>query len=324
MAAAAKASAIERVQRLLAIVPWVVEQGGASVEELCTRFAVTEKELVDDLERFGMTGVYPYTPDALNEMVLDDDWVSISVGPWFRRPLSLTHDQAVAVLAAASALASTPGNDPDGPLARALAKVRRVLGDTDDAGLDVDLGRADAEQLETLRGAVSDGVAVRIEYYSAGRDVRRTRVVEPSALVPRDGAWYLAAWCREAEASRMFRVDRISELEVLDEPVVERAGPENDWFSDPGDLPKVTLHVRPPGRILLEHVPVIALDEADDGSVTVTLAVSGEAWWASLLTRLGLHADVLSIDAPADRRDALVAAPGAMADRILRRYGVSR
>src|SRR5690606_1414948 len=113
-------SAPERIRRLMAVVPWVVEQGGASIDELCDRFAVSRDELVADLERFSMTGVHPYTPDAMNELLITDDWVTINVGPWFRRPLSLTHDQAVGVLAAASALASTPGASSDGALGRAL------------------------------------------------------------------------------------------------------------------------------------------------------------------------------------------------------------
>jgi proteasome accessory factor C len=304
----------------MAIVPWVVEQGGASIEELCERFDVSEKELVEDLERFSMTGVHPYTPDAMNELLITDDWVSIDVGPWFRRPLSLTHDQAVGVLAAASALASTPGASPDGALARALEKVRAVLARGAEDSLSVDLGRADADVLDALRRAIAARRAVRIEYYSAGRDTQGTRVVEPVELTTRDGAWYLAAWCRAADAARSFRVDRISSIEVLDEEVPERSAGRHEWFADAEELPRVTLRVRPPGRVLLEHVPVVAAKEHRNGSVAITLEVAGEAWWASLLLRLGPNAEVTKIDA-GDRSEALEAAPLEMCRRVLARYG---
>jgi len=313
-------AAPDRIRRLMAIVPWVVEQGGASIEELCERFDVSEKELVADLERFSMTGVHPYTPDAMNELLITDDWVTIDVGPWFRRPLSLTHDQAVGVLAAASALASTPGASPDGALARALVKVRAVLAGGEGESIQVDLGRADADVLDSLRAAIAARRAVRIEYYSAGRDEQTTRVVEPVELTTRDGAWYLAAWCREAVAARSFRVDRISSIELLDEVVPGRDAGRLEWFQDAEELPQVRLKVRPPGRVLLEHVPVAQAREFRNGSVEVTLGVAGEAWWASLLLRLGPNADVVSVDA-GDRTKALEAAPLEMCRRILARYG---
>ncbi len=312
-------SAPERIRRLMAVVPWVVEQGGASIDELCERFVVSRDELVADLERFSMTGVHPYTPDAMNELLITDDWVTINVGPWFRRPLSLTHDQAVGVLAAASALASTPGASSDGALARALEKIRAVLVGGDDASIQVDLGRADAEVIAGLREAIAAKRAVRIDHYSAARDEQTTRVVEPSELTTRDGAWYLAAWCRSVDAPRWFRVDRISAVEVLDEPILEREAHLDEWFSDADDLPEVTLQVRPPGRVLLEHVPVVDAKEHRDGSVEVTLRVAGEAWWASLLLRLGENADVVGSGEGA-RWEALQTAPVEMCRRILARY----
>ncbi len=314
-------SAPERIRRLMAVVPWVVEQGGASIDELCDRFAVSRDELVADLERFSMTGVHPYTPDAMNELLITDDWVTINVGPWFRRPLSLTHDQAVGVLAAASALASTPGASSDGALGRALEKVRKVLvGSSDDASIQVDLGRADAEVLASLREAIAARRAVQIDHYSAARDEQSTRVVEPVELTTRDGAWYLAAWCRSVDAPRWFRVDRISAVDVLDEPVEEREAQLDEWFSDAEELPEVTLEVRPPGRVHLEHVPVVDAKERRDGSVEVTLRVAGEAWWASLLLRLGVNADVVG-SGGGTRPEALQATPVEMCRRILARYG---
>ena len=43
--------ALERLRRLLAIVPWVVEQDGPLIDEVAARFDYDRDELLDDLEK---------------------------------------------------------------------------------------------------------------------------------------------------------------------------------------------------------------------------------------------------------------------------------
>ena len=40
-----------RLTRILSMVPWVIANQGASVEEVCRRFGYTEGELLEDLNR---------------------------------------------------------------------------------------------------------------------------------------------------------------------------------------------------------------------------------------------------------------------------------
>ena len=54
-----------RLGRLLAIVPWVAAHDGPSIEEVCRRFGVEEKELVADLNLLFLCGIHPFTPDVL-------------------------------------------------------------------------------------------------------------------------------------------------------------------------------------------------------------------------------------------------------------------
>ena len=50
------------------------------------------------------------------------------------------------------------------------------------------------------------------------RDERTERTVDPMRLLLVDGHWYLEAWCRRAEGVRLFRLDRVDDVVVLDEP----------------------------------------------------------------------------------------------------------
>ena len=76
----------------------------------------------------------------------------------------------------------------------------------------------DDDRLEDLRGAVERRRALRITYYTAGRDETTERVVDPMRVLVVGGRAYLEAWCRRPEAVRLFRADRIDACVELDEP----------------------------------------------------------------------------------------------------------
>ncbi|MGH9106270.1 MAG: hypothetical protein ACRDZX_10615, partial [Acidimicrobiales bacterium] len=101
--------AAERLARLLVIVPWVVAQDGPLVSDVCERFQISEHDLVADLNLLFMCGVYPYTPDALIEVDIDEGRVWVRFAEWFRRPLRLTPPEALALVAAARAMLGVPG-----------------------------------------------------------------------------------------------------------------------------------------------------------------------------------------------------------------------
>jgi proteasome accessory factor C len=60
-----------------------------------------------------------------------------------------------------------------------------------------------------IEEALAQGQAVEMDYYTAGRDVRTHRVVEPFRLERRNDVPYLVGFCHRAQAERVFRLDRI-------------------------------------------------------------------------------------------------------------------
>ena len=164
-----------------------------------------------------MVGVHPYTPDALVDVIVDHDRVQIRLPDFFRRPLRLTPAQAFALLAAGRSLQSVPGADESGPLARGLAKLAATLGAESSAVVEVDLGEVGADDLALLQQAAAEGRSVEIDYYSYGRDAQEVRRVDPWRVQAAQGQWYLEAWCHRSQAERVFRVDRIRSVTVLDD-----------------------------------------------------------------------------------------------------------
>ena len=311
-------SATDRLGRILAMVPWIASQGRPRIDDVCARFGISREELLADLNVVFVVGLYPYTPDNLIEVDIDDDTVAISYTNFFERPLRLSRDEALALLAAGVASAAQPGHDPEGPLARGLAKVAAVLGIDLDDDLGVVLAEDESETLRVLDQAMSDGRVVHVGYFSHARNEQTERDIEPRRCFATDGAWYLDAFCRATGEQRIFRVDRITSLEVTDATFdADGSAPPDEVptsFEPGADVPRVTIDVPASGTWVAEQYPVEHVEVRDDGGTRVTLAVTARPWLERLMLRLGPDARV--VDAPPD----LIDAGPASAARLLARY----
>ena len=310
------ATASERVERILSVLPWIVEEPGTTVQQVCDRFGMTERDLRADLDLLMYeVGIHPFTPDVrVDAYVEDDGRIQIHLGDYFRRPLRLTPDEALVLYAAGQALLDRP--DPDPVLARAVAKLAAVLGDGADDSVDVRLGDADPDVLDAVRRATDAGQRLRIDYYSFGRDERTEREVDPLRLSARDGHWYLRAWCHRAGGVREFRVDRIDTAvptggAVDDHPNVEQAD-----VLDLSDGRPVALVVGAEDEWIVDAVPTESVTTDADGRIRVVLRVTAEPWLQRLLLRLGPTVEARDVDTGEDLRPLGATA----ARRVLRRY----
>ncbi len=309
-----------RLERLLAIVPWVVAHDGPPIAEVCQRFGISERELVADLNLLFMCGVYPYTPDSLIEVDIEDGRVWIRFADWFRRPLRLTPLEALALVAAARAVlglgqaqaaegegAGEPrasvgagrqgarAPQAAGALASALAKLELLVGPSAEEGLDVELGEASPQVLATLQRAVAQRRKVGLEYYSFGRDETTTRVVQPWRVFSSEGQWYLQAWCEKAGGERLFRLDRALSATLLDEAFEPPSGvlPPRTYSARPED-PVVVLDLAPAASWVVERYPHEGVEDRGGGVLRVRLRASSKAWLERLLLRAGPDAKVVS------------------------------
>ncbi len=304
----------QRLERALAIVPWVAGQGGtASTDEVCARFDLDLEQLQSCLATVSMVGVHPYTPDALLDVFVERDLVHVRLPEYFSRPLRLTPAQTFGLIAAGRTLLSLPGSDPAGALARAIDKVSAATGAV--AAVEIDLDTAPAAVLESVQVAVAQHRCVEMEYYSYYRDAWATRTVEPWRVQAVEGRWYLEGYCRSAGDTRIFRLDRIRQLVLLEETF---APPSSlaplEIFDEHGDLPTITLELTSAAAWVATQYPVLASERLAEGRTRVTLAVSALPWLERLLLRLGDDAVIVRAD------DALVGARASGARRVLARY----
>ena len=220
-----------------------------------------------------------------------------------------------ALVAAGRAVAALLDVDELGPLERAVAKLAGARGSEAEA-VQIRLAAGDEPVLQVIREGIGTGRCIDIDYYSYGRDVETSRVVEPHRCLY-DGFWYLMAHCRLAEAPRVFRLDRVRRAELTDEVFQppDDVAEAMDGIPVDGSLPEVTLLLDPGVRWVVDQYPHTGLDSEPDGRLRVTLPVTADRWLERLLLRLGPAAEVV-VAPPGLGTDLRAAA----ARRVLARY----
>lgn len=312
-----RVTATDRLQRILAVLPWIVQHQGATVDQICERFGLDRKGLLEDLELvFVEVGLHPFTPDMLTEVTIEDDQVWVHVGDYFRRPLRLAREEALTLLAAGRAVLARPGSDPDGTLQRAVDKLGRALGDGAAERVEVALGSADPDVMDAVQRALAAGRRLSISYYSYGRDASTDREVDPLRLLSRDGRWYLLAHCHTAEGERMFRVDRIRAAEVLDTPAEAHPSAEDVVPGPHGGERTVEIVTSPDAAWVADTYPTDEVEELADGRLRIVLPVTTTTWLERLLLRLDPSTEATDTATG----DSLHEVAAAAAARVLRRY----
>jgi proteasome accessory factor C len=296
------ASATERLSRLLAMVSYLAGRQGIPLAAAASEFGITEKQLVKDLELLFVCGTPGHMPDDLIEAEWADGHVYLNNVGAIARPLRLGVDEALALLVGLRALADVPGLHDRDALERARAKLEAAAGDSAAASeqVAVEVARRPGP-LADVRDALARDRRVHLTYFVPTRDETTERDVDPVRLIMVDGRWYLEGWCYRAEEVRLFRLDRIEELTVLDVATEPREVPPRDLreglFRPSPEDTVVTLELAPGARWIVDYYPVESVEELPDEQLLVRLRAADDRWLRNLVLRLGGDARVL--DPPA-------------------------
>lgn len=304
-------TATTRLARLLTMVPWLVNRQGIDVEQAARGLGVSPAQLDSDLSLLFLCG-YGQMPDELIDASWDAGQVFVSNVDAIARPLRLGVDEAVTLVVGLRALLAVPGLTERGAVERALAKLETAAGTAAEAASRVRADLADAADPELLadaRSAVETRRRVHLRYLVPSRDESTERDVDPMRVLSLDGRWYLEGWCHRAQDTRLFRIDRVEALTVLDAdgtpPAGARQRPLDAGVFQPGpDDLTVTVHLRQGATWVADYYPVETREEHPGGGLVVTLRTGDTAWLRRLLWRLGGRAVVLD---PPGLADAVLA-----------------
>jgi proteasome accessory factor C len=297
---------------MLALVPYLQRGQDVSLRDLAVEFKVAPATIVKDLRVLWMCGL----PGLAGGSMIDIDFEAFENDPdgvvrldnadYLTRPMRLDSTQAAALAVALRTLRDGSATEVvkviDGVLAK-LEDASSVAGSALIAAAEqrnADRATQVAELKVELGSAISANRQVRIAYYVPARDEMTTRRVEPQAMVERDGHSYLDAWCHAAEAQRLFRIDRIDEVEVLEDTRTRPGASRSlaaDLFEASESHALVTIHVTDRARWAADYYPIESATEAADGGLDITMRVADQQWLFRTLLGMAPNGTLI---APAD------------------------
>jgi predicted DNA-binding transcriptional regulator YafY len=220
-------------------------------------------------------------------------------------PLIFTPQEAASVALGAGLVRDMWGDLYAGAAVGAMAKIENVLPDDQreevawarrsliSAGLRYDLLEEFKGTLALLRDAIRDRRRVRMLYRSGAQVEARERDVSPYVLAHSRGWWYAVGFCHLRAAVRVFRIDRILEVQPLDLPA--------DIPAEFDPLPYLRMEHTPPDSIrarLRFHPEFTGLasiarsiweseEKQPDGSLVVDFSQPNLEWAASFVLSFG-------------------------------------
>jgi proteasome accessory factor C len=197
--------------------------------------------------------------------------------------------EAAALIAGLQYLSALPENADRAAIASLMSKLSRGASSTpSQVGVEgaVVTGTVEAiapdplaPTLALIRASVERGVQLELDYRGS-QGQRERRRVDALRVESIDADWYLRGWCHLREAVRTFRLDRISNAVITEEPIQHRASDSDVRLPDvlfepsPDDL-EVTIEVAPSAMPLLaDYIPDGATSVEHDGRIRTTVRVS--------------------------------------------------
>lgn len=128
-----------------------------------------------------------------------------------------------------------------------------------------------APKMETIQNAIEDAHMVQFHYYSpSGEQVRR---IEPYYLIFRWSSWYLYGWCTDRNDYRLFKLNRMDQVQETEQRYERREAPLPDLSDEkifPGGIRVKALFDKDQKWRLAEEFGPDSVTETEDGKLLFT------------------------------------------------------
>lgn len=306
----------DQVARLLTLVPYLHHRDSVRLGDAAGLMGVTPEQVLDDLRVLFMCGLPGGLPDDLIDVDLDaiqsvegaplaDGVIRVGNAEYLARPLRLSPTEASALVVALHTLRSGSSDDVqaivDGLLHKLEGSLLEAATPPERARIAVATGPGEAAlvaRTAQLQRAADERRQVLLKYHVPARDEISERLVDPYGVVTSGRFSYLDAWCHKADADRLFRLDRITDVAVQATPLATNPRPPRDisegaFDAHAGSGVLATLLLQPEARWACDYYPMRAVRPKAGGSAEVDLIVADPRWLNRLLLRLAPHATVL-------------------------------
>lgn len=296
-------TAADQLLRLLYLLPAAAERP-LSLREASEALGVDPQVVLDDVAE--MTAREFYHPAGGAEDIrieVEANQIFVRSNDKFRRPVRLNPREALAAHLALRRRAASLESDAR---ERVLDVAARISADLTTAPPD-ELTERFAVAEAGGAGGIRDGLSTaardrrrcRIAYLRAGDDGPKDRALDPYAVLESRGNWFVVGYCGLRRDIRVFRIDRIIDLEVTDEAFgIPEDFDTDDWVEDgrvfrADETEPVTVRYSGGAAAWVqEQGPTRSVD----GGVEVTYEVADPGWIVRHVLQQGGEAEVVAPD----------------------------
>jgi proteasome accessory factor C len=208
---AKRSTPMEKAARLLDLVPFLYKNQGISIDQLAEEFNVDRDEILSDLNTLWMCGE---TRFDLIELEFDSGFVYIRNAQAINLVRSLSSQEMISIFFGLDLLRDELGNQrPD--LIKEIESLKSKINPELSSKVSANPA-VSASLLEAIDKAIASRSLLEIEYHSVADDKYSKRLISPIEKVRRDGHDFLIAFCSVADSRRTFRLDRISNHQIVD------------------------------------------------------------------------------------------------------------
>lgn len=207
----------KRLSRLTAILIQLQTKRLVTATELANKFSVSIRTIYRDIKALEQSGVPILTEEGKGYTLMEGYKIP---------PVMFTEKQANALILAEQLVLKNKDASFVKDYLEAIDKIKAVLGYSikDKANLLSERTRYDqnknspknSNSLSDLQFALTNYCLTKITYTNE-KGASSERLIEPFALVSTQENWLLIAYCRMRHEYRYFRIDRIQQLQLLQE-----------------------------------------------------------------------------------------------------------
>ena len=288
-----------KTDRLIGILSVLLQKEKTTAPELAERFEVSRRTINRDIEDLCRAGIPLRTAQGTG------GGISIMDGYRMDRTILTSKDMQM-ILAGLRSLDSVSGSSYYGQLMEKIqAGSSEFITGRDSILIDLSSWYREslAPKLETIQDAIEVRHLIRFRYYAPSGECERT--AEPYYLVFRWSNWYLWGWCLKRKDFRLFKLNRMDEVQKTVESFACREVVMPDLSTErifPGGIKVKALFTQDMKWRLVEEFGPHCFTEADDEKLLFTADYTDMENLVTWLMTFGAKVEVLE---PAEARDII-------------------
>ena len=280
-----------QINRLFEIIYLLLNKKFTTASELAEYFEVSVRTIYRDIDTLSSAGIPIYALQGKGGGIslLDNYVLDKSV---------LSEQEQNEILYALQSLSITQAPEAD----KVLAKLSNLFNKNRTSWIEVDLSPWGSDdkgisQFKLIKDAILSHRLIEFNYFGSSGE-KTIRRVEPMKLIFKINAWYLQAFCLTRNAIRMFKIVRMSDVQMTQEVFIEKMPeslPSGSQTQEDSKWIEICLKISADGAYrVYDEFEEKDITKNKDGSFTIITHLPENEWLIRYILSFGADAEVVS------------------------------